>query len=508
MSNPVTVSAHPPARPRPVRNRRDPQASPTVAILTLGCKLNLADSEAMARDLRGRGWSVKERVDAGADAVIVNSCSVTHVADAKSRHLVRMARRLAPDARIALTGCMVETASAAVVDALGADLVYRQPAQAQLTLELAEPGSAAHSDATSGGLPPGNPGAIDETLPSARPEPHSPIHPPGFPSARPEALPLVLRHSKDERGGGPGSLPKRAFRTRAFVAAQEGCNDVCAFCIVPKTRGRERSKSVESIVAEVRAREAEGVQEVVITGTQLGAWGREQGRRGLYPVLKALLDQTSVPRIRMSSVQPQDLSPEMVGLWADSRLCRHFHLALQSGSRTVLERMRRRYSAQQYSEAVGLLRREIPGVAITTDVIAGFPGETEAEFEETLAFCREMAFAGMHVFPYSQRTGTAAAKMPAQVPEQVKKGRVRRLLALAAEMAARYRRGYAGTEQSVLWESAALNAGGATVWEGLTDTYMRVFAESEADIENQIAPASIAGLCEGGVSATIPAIAT
>jgi threonylcarbamoyladenosine tRNA methylthiotransferase MtaB len=423
--------------------------TPSVAILTLGCKLNLADSEGMARRMRDAGWSVTEKA-AGAEAVVVNTCSVTHVADAKARHLVRMARReAAAGATIAVTGCMLETAASEVIDGLGADLVYRQPQQEALTSRLVE--------------------------------------------VRPAAPPAQAQRP-------------RAFRTRAFVSAQEGCNDVCAFCIVPKTRGRERAKSVEAVVAEVRAREAEGVQEVVITGTQLGAWGRGRHNaagepdRGLHPLLRALLDETRVPRIRMSSVQPQDLPEEMVRLWADPRLCRHFHLALQSGSEAVLRRMRRRYSADRYRAAVEKLRAAIPGVAITTDVIAGFPGESEAEFEETYEFCREVRFAGMHVFPYSQRSGTLAARMPDQVAEPVKKERVRRLIALGDEMSGEYRQACAGTSIEVLWESSRPVEAGL-LWEGLTDTYVRVFATSgpDADLENRITPVTITDVVEGGV---------
>lgn len=421
----------------------DPAHTPTVSILTLGCKLNLADSEAMARRMRDAGWAVVDGLAPGADAVVVNSCSVTHVADAKTRRLVREARRAAPTASIALTGCMLETAAPPIIDALGAGIVLRQPKQEELTRRLIQ------------------------------------LHPTAAAATK-----------------------ARAFRTRAFVSAQEGCNDVCAFCIVPRTRGRERSKAVDGVVAEVQAREAEGVKEVVITGTQLGAWGRESGRRGLVPLLSALLEHTKVPRIRMSSVQPQDLSTEMVDLWRDPRLCRHFHLALQSGSQSVLTRMRRRYTAARYRDAAGRLRAEIPGVAITTDVIAGFPGETEAEFDETYAFCHEMAFAGMHVFPYSQRAGTAAARMPDQVPEPLKKDRVQRLMTLAGEMSESYRRRLVGSTQSVLWESSRWSEGGRT-WKGLTDTYVRVFAEGENDLENRLTRAAISDVCEGGVRGTL-----
>ncbi len=406
----------------------EPARRPTAAILTLGCKLNIADSEAMARRLRDAGWSVVDRAP-GVDAVIVNSCSVTHVADQKSRHLVRQARKLAPDATVAFTGCMVETAAPQTIDALGADLVSRQVDQIALADRIIE--------------------------------------------LRPTLTP---------------SLPTApALKTRAFISAQEGCNDVCAFCIIPRTRGRERSKPVAAIVAEAQAREAEGAQEIVITGTQLGAYGRDRGEDGPYAVLAALLEATSVPRIRMSSLQPQDLSPRFVALWQDARLCRHFHLALQSGSETVLRRMRRRYSASQYREAVALLRRSIPDVAITTDVIVGFPGETEAEFEETYAFCHEMTFSGVHVFPYSQRSGTVAAKLPDPVDETAKKERVHRLIALAEAMSADYHARFLDRAVSVLWETRRED----DVWEGLTDTYVRVRARSAADLHNQLTAVKI-----------------
>ncbi len=415
----------------------------TAAILTLGCKLNTADSEAMARQLRSAGWNLVDRA-AGADAVIVNTCSVTQIADHKSRHLVRLARRLAPDALVAVTGCLLETANKDALDALGADLVYRQPRQAALAERIIE-------------LRP-----VERRLPEA------------------------------------DVAPARGLRTRAFISSQEGCNDVCAFCIVPRTRGRERSKPVEAVVAEALARLVEGYQEIVITGTQLGAYGRDFGRRTPYPLLAALIAETRVPRIRMSSLQPQDLTAELVALWRDPRLCRHFHLALQSGSQTVLERMRRRYTAAAYRAAADLLRREIPGVAITTDVIAGFPGETDAEFEETYAFCREMAFAGMHVFPFSARSGTAAAKMPAQLSDAVKKERVHRLIALSEEMSAAYRGRFLGSTVTVLWEQQRDGC-----WEGLTDTYIRVRARDSGDLYNRMTPARLIELSRDGVRAEV-----
>ncbi|HLG11118.1 MAG TPA: tRNA (N(6)-L-threonylcarbamoyladenosine(37)-C(2))-methylthiotransferase MtaB [Dehalococcoidia bacterium] len=422
----------------------------TAAILTLGCKLNIADTEAMARRLRDAGWNVTDRASEDAAAIIVNSCSVTHVADQKSRHLVRMARRVAPNATVALTGCLIETAPADKLEALAADLVYRQPDQIALAERIIE------------------------------------LHPGGSPLPGPaaeEALRLT-----------PAERPRSAIKTRAFISAQEGCNDVCAFCIIPRTRGRERSKPVEAVVAEARAREAEGVQEIVITGTQLGAYGRDWGQRTPYPVLKALLDETAIPRIRMSSLQPQDLSDGVIGLWQDPRLCRHFHLALQSGARATLERMRRRYTQDEYRDAVRRLRDASPDVAITTDVIVGFPGESDAEFEESYAFCEEMRFAGIHVFPYSQRSGTVAFKMADQVADPVKKQRVHRLIGLAQRLAGEYRSRFIGSTVPVLWESRRDG-----VWEGLTDTYIRVRTASDADLTNRLEPALLREAREDGL---------
>ena len=413
----------------------------TAAILTLGCKLNIADSEAMARRLREAGWKVVDRATE-ANAVIVNTCSVTQVADQKSRHLLRTARRAAPGARLALTGCLLETAPADKIEALGADLVYRQPEQVALAERLIE-------------LIPVEPGV---------------------------------------RAGADAGARPAALKTRAFISAQEGCNDACAFCIIPRTRGRERSKSIEWVVAEAQKRESEGVQEVVITGTQLGAYGRDRGDVRLFDLMRALLAETRLPRIRMSSVQPQDLDDELIGLWQDGRLCRHFHLALQSGSATVLQRMRRRYTQQQYRTAVRRLREAVPEVAITTDVIVGFPGESEAEFEESYEFCREMGFAGVHVFPYSQRSGTLAYKLPEQVADATKKARVHRLIELASEMAGAYRERFVGSTASVLWETCRDG-----VWEGLTDTYIRVRAESSADLKNRLVPVRLTATGDDGL---------
>ncbi|MFN8557298.1 MAG: MiaB/RimO family radical SAM methylthiotransferase [Dehalococcoidia bacterium] len=417
--------------------------SPTVAVLTLGCKLNQAESEAIARGLGEAGCRIVDR-PVTADAYVINSCSVTHVADKKSRHLVRLARRLAPAATVLLTGCYPETAGPDLARATGADIVVPSRDKAAVVDRLLD--------------------ALAASVLAA--------------GARPAA---------------PNEPPPPAGRTRAFVKAQEGCNDVCAFCIVPKTRGRERSLNIDEVVAEVVAREGAGAREVVITGTQLGAYGRDQDARSYGPaaLIRAVLDGTAAPRIRFSSLQAQDITPDLLALWEDPRLCRHFHLALQSGSDTVLRRMRRRYTLAQYRDALALIRDHVPDVAVTTDIIVGFPGETEAEAEESLAFCVEAGFAMMHVFPYSRRPGTSAHLLREHLPEPVKRRRMDAMLALARESAGRYRNRFIGRTAPVLWEGRVRSESpsDAPVWEGLTDTYVRVRTQSGADLRNHLLPA-------------------
>jgi len=428
------------------------RAAPTgVCLLTLGCKLNQADSEAIARDLLAAGCQVVDR-PAAADAFVINTCSVTHVADRKARHLARLARRLSPGAPVIVTGCYVETAGPGLRAAMNADLILTNDEKPSLAAQLTRLGAC-----QTGGI--ADAGSYSDSC-------------------------------------GP-------LRTRAFLKVQEGCDDVCAFCVVPRTRGRERSVPVDEVVSAVRDREEEGVQEVVLTGTQLGAYrpahraGRGNGAAGSGPsvLLQALLAQTAVPRLRLSSLQPQDITPELLSLWEDPRLCRHFHLALQSGSDAVLSRMRRRYTADGFRRALALIRRHVPDAAVTTDIMVGFPGESEADFEETCAFCREAAFAGLHVFPYSRRPGTVAARPPLaddQVPEPVKRERTHRLLTLAQELRADFEGRFRGRVMPVLWERARPSKG-SLLWEGLTDNYIRVFTRSDANLWNRILPVRLGG---------------
>lgn len=419
---------------------------PLAAVLTLGCKLNLADSEAIGRRLKAAGFDVVDRL-CDADAYVVNTCSVTHVADQKSRRLIRSVRRMAPAAAVTVTGCFPRSAGDAAAAALGADFVAGMKARDQ------------------------------------------------------DALTAFLRSwAGAQRGRGQDAPVAAGMHTRAFIKAQEGCNDVCAFCIVPRTRGREESRSVAAVVADVRAAVEAGAREVVITGTQLGAWGRELDTP-LRPavLIAAVLERTEAARVRFSSLQPQDMTPELLGLWQDPRLMPHFHLALQSGSDATLAGMRRRYTASAYREAAARIAAAVPGAAITTDVIAGFPGETEADFEQTLALCREVGFARVHGFPYSPRAKTAAARMPGQVAPEVRKERMQRLLALGEELSLRFRRGAAGSVRPVLWE-AERTIEGRKWWHGHTDTYIPVYGQGEG-LANRITPVRLGTVYHDGVQA-------
>ena len=431
------MADRPPSPAAPVR--------PLVGVLTLGCKLNQAESQAWARTLRAAGCEVVDRPVA-ADGYLLNTCSVTHVADRKARRLIRAAKRLAPSAPVVVTGCYAEWAGASLARETGADVVLPNRDKARAPAAL---------------------------LATMRTRPATAVAAPG-------------------RGDGAGVAA--LGRTRAFIKIQEGCDDVCAFCIVPAVRGRERARPIAEIVREAQAAESRGTLEVVLTGTQPGAYGRDRddhaatadGAPGTNAasLLAALLSATTLPRIRYSSIQPQDVTPALLAQWEDARLCRHFHLALQSGSDAVLRGMRRRYTAGGYLRALEQIRAAAPGVAITADVIVGFPGESAHDFAATLAVCREAAFADVHVFPYSPRPRTSGAKLTDDVPPQVKRERLRAVEAVVAESRASFRAELAGSIAAVLIESRR-----GDVWRGLTDTYVPVEVAAPAggpDLTNRL----------------------
>ena len=413
--------------------------STTVALDSIGCKLNQAETELLAKQLAEAGYCVVPSVDK-ADIYILNTCTVTHIADRKSRHLLRLAHRRNPDALLIATGCYAQRARQELAQIEGVNLVVGNDEKPRL-LRLVEECGCISSPASMG-------------------------------------------------KGSPTGYP--TFRTRALIKVQDGCNSSCSYCIVPMVRGREKSLPVDQIVAEVRHRLANSYKEVVLTGTKIGSYNYNGvNLRGL---LEHILIETDVARLRLSSLQPQEISPELIGLWRDKRLCPHFHMSLQSGSDGVLNRMKRRYSLSDYQWAVSLIRGIVPEAAITTDIIAGFPGETEAEFEESYNFCRQLEFARIHVFPYSPRQETQAARLPYPVGDKVKKQRSRKMLAFAKESAQNFSQRFLGKTMMVLWEK---QSGGA--WSGHTPNYIKVYTKSSEDLTNKLVPVKLVELRGDGV---------
>jgi threonylcarbamoyladenosine tRNA methylthiotransferase MtaB len=401
---------------------------PSIALDTVGCKLNQAESQLFARQFAQAGYRLVP-ADNGADVYILNTCTVTHVADGKCRRLLNQARRRNPDALVVAVGCYVERARQDLARLDGVDMVLDNSQKMNLVPLLEESGYL----------------------------------------SRPSAM---------------AASANADFRTRAFVRVQDGCNNFCSFCIVPLVRGRERSVPVDQVIAEVNKRVTGGDKEVVLTGTEIGAYSDKD--MGLEGLLKRIMEETGITRLRLSSLQPQEITPELLGLWDDERLCRHFHLSLQSGSDAVLERMGRRYSAADYKRAVDLIRKAVPGAAITTDVIVGFPGESEAEFQESYKFAKQTRFSRIHVFPYSPRPGTQAAAMPGKLEDRVKQERSRKMLALGRAGVRNFKRRFLGKTVMVLWEKETCG-----VWSGFTDNYIRVFTRSDRDLTNQLMPVKL-----------------
>ena len=298
-----------------------------------------------------------------------------------------------------------------------------------------------------------------------------------------------------------------------MVKIQEGCDQVCAYCIVPKVRGRERSIPPDEIVRQINQRVSEGCVEVALTGTQLGTYGFDisdsDRATNLQSLIRKILAETEVRRLRVSSLQPQEIYEGLLQLWVDdSRLCRHFHVPLQCGSDAILRAMRRRYTTKQFAVTVRLIRQAMPDAGVTADLITGFPGEGEREFEESLSFAAEMRFSDMHVFPYSRRPGTSAAYLEDRVSQAEKKDRVRRALQQARESFERFRLGQLGTVRDVLWEGSKRGAEEGRL-SGLTDNYIRVEMgasageEGLADILNSVTSSRLDSLCGNYVLAVL-----
>ena len=414
----------------------------------LGCRLNFSENDTLAGQLGAAGHRIVGRPE-DAHVIVLNTCAVTAQAARKSRQAARHLHKRNPAARIAMTGCYVTLAPEESARLPGVELVADNENKDMLHT-LLEPWSAAFSD----------------------PDDLARIQPHGTPFATPRGV---------EEGG----------RTRAFVKVQDGCQNRCTFCIVTVLRGESRSRAVADVVREVQELAARGFQEAVLTGVHLGAYGRDlpgRGRSDLKALTAAILTETDIPRLRLSSLEPWELADGFFDLWQrwPGRLCPHLHLPLQAGTDAQLRRMARRCTVASFRELAAEARRAILDLVITTDLIVGFPGECEADFEDGLLFVEEMRFAHAHIFPFSARTGTAAASFGGQVANAVKKERSRRMHEVVARTGRLERARFLGTTRPVLWEGSGeplADDSGTLLWSGLTDNYLRVAGSAPADID-------------------------
>ncbi len=388
---------------------------------SLGCRLNQSELEAFARQLAAAGHHIVEDVTQ-ADVGIVNTCAVTRNAERKSRRCVRALSRENPQVRVAVVGCYATLAPDRCANLPGAAWVIPNDEKSH---------------------------TVDQVTRS---------HPAG------------------------STVEAPSLRTRAFVKVQDGCDNHCTYCIVRKLRGPSRSRPVSDVTAQVQALVETGCQEVVLTGVNLGAYGRDRGEeRGLYGLVETLLERTDLPRLRLSSLEPWDLDETFFALWRHPRLCRQLHLPLQAGCDETLHRMGRRITTAEFTSLVRAARAAVPDLAVTTDVIVGFPGEDEAAFRASYEYVAEIGFARLHVFPYSPRPGTPAAHLPDSVAHDVRAERARKMRSLGADLAHRFRQTFVGQDVTVLWEQRREGT-----WRGWTDNYLRVVTPAEGELHNRL----------------------
>jgi len=421
-----------------------------ICVITLGCKVNQCDGDEMARALAARGYGIADR-DEAADIYLVNTCTVTATADAKARKLIRKLAREHPRSRLIVTGCGAERHA----EAVGLPGVVVVPNARKGEIE----GAVARAMA-------GGHGEMARPASQAAMAVHLATCPPYSGRGKPPSL-------EELRCPGPlpnNRVPAELKRTRAFVKVQDGCDRRCTYCVVPEARGRPASRPVSEVLEEMQGLARSGAQEVVLCGIRLGAYGRDSGDGSLATLLHELR-QIDIPRLRLSSIEPMDFGEDLLSEIADHpRLCHHLHLPLQSGDDAVLAAMGRGYDSAEYAGLVLAIRSAWPDAAITTDVMVGFPGETEGQFERTARFVREMGFTRVHVFPYSPRPGTLAAQHPDQIAGHVKRERATRLLTIAKELAQAAARAWVGRKVSVLFEERDREG----CLRGLTEHYLRV----------------------------------
>lgn len=420
----------------------------------IGCRLNQSEIETFARQFRMAGHEMVADPSL-ADLAVVNTCAVTAAAESDSRQKIRQIRR-AGAGKVIVTGCWSS------LDPQGA---ARLPGVEKVILNK------------------------DKDV----------------------LVPLVLdlpQELFDREPIARQPLPGARSRTRAFIKVQDGCDNRCTFCITTIARGRGRSRPVSEVLSDIQAALAydqNPVKEVVLTGVHLGSWGLDlTPRKHLSDLIQTILDRTNIPRLRLSSLEPWDLDADFFSLWKNRRLCRHLHLPLQSGCAATLRRMARKTTPESFADLVAAARNSCQEIAITTDIIVGFPGESEAEFQESLAFVRAMNFSGGHVFTYSARPGTAAARMPGQVPHPLRKERNRQMKLLLTETARTYQERFLGQTLPVLWESVSAMDGSGWHLQGWTDNYLRVSTHAPPSYWNQITDVRLIAIDANGIRGQIP----
>lgn len=426
-----------------------------IAFYTLGCKVNQSDTASMEGIFRRAGYEV---VDFGspADVYLINTCVVTNTGQRKSRQIINRAVRHNPLSLIVVTGCYPQTAPEEVRAIAGVDVIIGNQERARI-VELVE--QALENKQT-------------------------------------EILDNVQKMTVDTKFEELG-VGTETDKTRAFLKIQEGCNQYCTYCIIPYARGPLRSRSLESIRSEVAKLVGAGYKEVVLIGIHLGCYGKELAKEGkhitLYDAVQAVLSVEGMCRVRLGSLESVEVEPRLLELMANEpRLCKHLHLPLQSGCDKILQAMHRPYDTARFTQLLQQIRAQVPDVAITTDIIVGFPGETEEDFATTLAFAEKCGFAKMHIFPYSKRKGTPAEKMPNQVDEAVKGERAARLAAVDEKLHQAMLKQMVGKTEEVLFEQPV----DAVYMEGLCGPYLRVVVPGTEELSNTIAKVRITGIVD------------
>jgi threonylcarbamoyladenosine tRNA methylthiotransferase MtaB len=425
-----------------------------VYLASIGCRLNQSEIETMARQLLANGHEVVHE-PASADKVIINTCAVTNEAARDSRKLTRRFHRQNDQAEIVLTGCYATLAPDELALVEGAGQIINNRDKERLVQIL---------------------------------DPQAKISQPTF-----DREPIMREFLGSNTG-----------HTRAFVKVQDGCNNRCTFCVTTIARGESRSRRIGDVVAEIKALATAGYQEAVLTGVHMGSfgWDLDEGIV-LADLVKTILQHTEIPRLRLSSLEPWELSPDFFSLWENSRLLPHLHVPLQSGSDKILRRMARRTTRADFRELVSDARGHIPELNLSTDLIVGFPGESEEEFRQSYEFVKEIGFSRLHVFTYSRRPGTVAAEMDGQVIKAVKKERVRRMIELGRELSLAFHRRYEDQTVNVLWEKAAGADNKCLSWIGYTDNYIRVRASGSNGLFNQVTPTQLSGAKPDGMSGLV-----